>query len=704
MVGEYREEDAESALGAWGSFGSDLALRVYTSRLIGADPLLVLHGGGNTSVKTRELDVTGEPIDVLRVKGSGYDLSNLVPEGLTALDLGALRRLQTRTAMTDTEMVATLEALKLQPSAPFPSVEALLHAWIPAKFVDHTHAKAVLVLTNQPSGRQLIESALGRHFEIIDYVMPGFALAAAARDALAGRNDLHGLVCRHHGIFTWGETAKESYDRMIAAVNACHALWEKQRDPSRGCVSVEVVPDDVVQRALAIAPALRGALSPPSNDPDRPHRRVVLTFRGLDESLRAQLDDPRLSQLAERGVLTPDHVIRTKNLPLILPDSRNETVEAFAVRARTSVADYVQRYGQYLQRHRGSRELFVEDPYPRVVLMPGLGLFCAGATKKDASIAADIVEQSLAARFAAEQLGAFAGLDERDVFEVEFWPPEQAKVRRVKRPPLTGRVALVTGAAGAIGAAVSVALAQQGAAVVMADRAGDGQAQRLRVAADRVRAVGAHPLSLEFDVTDRNACDSAIQLMLQEYGGVDLLVLAHGVAEVADIDALSEASMRRSFEVNAFGSFHLIGAVTKLAKLERTGADIVLISTKNVMDPGASFSAYSASKAAAHQLARVAALELAPYDIRVNVVSPDAVFGDEEIPSQLWQSAGAARAASKGIDPATLPEVYRQRSLLKVAVRPAHVAQAVLFFVERRTPTTGAVLPVDAGLPGAFPR
>ncbi len=704
MVGTpYSEVEAERALTMWGALGSDVALRVYTSRLIGADPLLVLHGGGNTSVKTREHDVTGTPIDVLRVKGSGYDLADLVPDGLTPLDLGALRRLKSRDTMSDTEMVAALEALKLAPSSPFPSVEALLHAWIPAKFVDHTHAMAVLVLTNQPSGNALIATALGSRFAVLDYVMPGFALAVATRDALAGRDDLHGLVCRHHGIFTWGDTAKESYDRMIAAVQACQSLWEKQRDLARACARVEVSAENVLRRAATLAPALRGALSPLSHNPDRPFRRVVLAFRG-DAVLRAQLDDARLAELAARGVLTPDHVIRTKNLPLVLPEIPGESVDAFSLRARTQVADYVQRYERYLERHRGSRELFVEDPYPRVVLMPGLGLFCAAATKREASVAADIVEQSLTARFAAEQLGEFEGLQERDVFEVEFWPPEQAKVRRVKRPASTGRVALVTGAAGAIGAAISGSLAQSGAAVVMADRPGGEQSNRLQVAADRVRTSGSAPFTLAFDVTDKSACEAAVQRVVAEYGGLDLLVLAHGIAEVADIDALSEESLRRSFDVNALGSFHLMGVFTRISKLQATGGDIVLISTKNVMDPGASFAAYSASKAAAHQLARVAALELAPHDIRVNVVSPDAVFGDEQIPSQLWQSAGAARARSKGIDPAALPEIYRQRSLLKLAVRPDHVAQAVLFFVERRTPTTGAVLPVDAGLPGAFPR
>lgn len=700
MAEPYDPKAAAAAIAEWGErHGDDLALRVYSSRLIGRDPALVLHGGGNTSVKCEGRDVTGMPLPVLYVKGSGYDLAAIVPQGFTPLDLRALQRLAGREQMDDTEMVSILEALKLDPRAPFPSVEALLHAFIPGKFVDHTHAVEMLVLTNQPDGRARIEAALGPRFAVLDYVMPGFLLARAGLEAIRGRTDLDGMALRHHGLFTWGATAQESYERMIAAVAACTTAIEQRR---RVTVEVAAPVAPPIDTVASLALALRGALSIPR--PEHPLRkRFVLSFRS-SATLRAQLVDPRLPRLAAHGVLTPDHVIRTKNLPLLFNLAPDENQAARTQRLCAAVAEYAAGYAAYLARHATQQSLVVEDHHPRVVLVPGVGIFCAGASRAEAEIAADITESSLAARLRAADCGEFAGLPERDIFDVEFWPPEQAKLQRRRRPALTGRVALISGAAGAIGTAVAIELARAGAAVVLSDL--DPQGTRLARSAARLRknVPDAALITQSVDLRDPAAIEQALLEVAAAVGGIDLLVMAHGVATPGALDQLESSALRRDFDVNAVGSFQLLGGVVRQMKAQASGGDVVVISTKNVMDPGAEFAAYSASKAAAHQLARVAAIELAPHDIRVNLIAPDAVFGDDEIPSQLWREAGAARARAKGIDPAELPERYRQRNLLKAAVRAEHVASAALFFAERQTPTTGAVLPVDGGLPGAFPR
>jgi rhamnose utilization protein RhaD (predicted bifunctional aldolase and dehydrogenase)/NAD(P)-dependent dehydrogenase (short-subunit alcohol dehydrogenase family) len=665
----------------------ELIACVAASRRIGSDPRLVLHGGGNSSVKLRERDLSGRERAVLRVKGSGFDLATIGPEGFAPLDLEALVALRDRACMDDQQMVAALEAFKLDPRAPFPSVEALLHAWIPARHVLHTHAVAMLILTNQPQGRSLIESALGASFVVLDYVMPGLALARAAADALASRPDAIGLVCRHHGLFTWGQTAAEADQRMADAVERCERVWHQRGGRALTCSPVDLAQRR--QRARRLLPILRGTLG-----------SLIAVFR-CDQPIAAMLDNARLRSLAARGVLTPDHVIRTKNQPLIIDAPEGESPGEFQARWREAVSGYEQEYRSYLARYRGERELVVADAKPRVVLIPQVGVFCFGPTAAEAAIAADITVQSLAARFDAEQIGQFAALDPKDVFEVEFWPPEQAKLRRIQRPALTGKVLVVSGAAGAIGSKVAEWAARAGAAVVISDRRDAPSRERLQTLAERI---GHNALIAPADVTDPGEVEQLFDAAVERFGGVDQLVICHGLAVVGEIDQLTSRGFEDSLRVNALGSFHLLASFTKLVKSADSGGDVVLVSTKNVADPGAAFSAYSASKAAAHQLARVAALELAPSGIRVNLVAPDAVFGEPPFESKLWAEAGAERAKSRGIAPESLPEIYRQRSLLKETITPAHVAAAVLFFLERRTPTTGAVLPVDGGLPGAFSR
>lgn len=701
----WRDAEARDAVEHWADVPDALALRVYSSRLIGADPSLVLHGGGNTSVKTK----TAEGREILWVKGSGRDLVSVGPGDFAPLDLARLRTLETDAAdpLSGKEPSAhiepLLEAARLDRDAPFPSVEALLHAFVPDAYVDHTHADPVLVVANQPEGKAMLAGVLKARFAVLDYVMPGLGLARAVAALRHGNPALEGVVVRHHGVFTWGRSAHESFERMLACVGACEALTRvlaAGQDPHEPRDELRVLPCPDNERAAQLAALIRGALSL-QGEPGA--RRVVLESR-IDGFARRFVDAVGLEERAERALLTPDHVTRTRCWPLLLEAGLNEPLDSVRERLAEGLAQWATRVEAYAKAVDAGIALEARERCPNVVLVPGVGLFAAGRSRREAVVAADIAQRALDAVACGDLIGRYEPPAEQHAAELEFWPLQRAKMEASL--PLEGRVALVTGAAGAIGAGVAVELARRGAALILADRPGSASVERLARVRRRVAEVsnGLAAQVCAFDVTDHESCEAALRRACLIAGGVDLLVLSHGMAEVGDIADLSPERVSQVFSVNALGSFHVLAAFVRQVRAEGRGGDVVLISTKNVPEPGASFGAYSASKAAAHQLARVAAIELAPLDVRVNMVSPDAVFGDDEVPSLLWQDVGAKRARSKGMDPAELPERYRRRNLLKSRVTAEHVAEAVLFFAERRTPTTGAVIPVDGGLPGSFPR
>ena len=697
MVAAWHDEQAAEAAERWASrYGKDLALLVHASRLLGSDPALASHGGGNTSIKIHCDDLFGSPTEVLLIKASGHDLATITPDGFVPLDLQRLRRLVGETATTTPDLDRALRAARIDPDAGFPSVETLLHAVVPARVVLHAHAEAVLVLADQADGAALVETALGESFAVIEYAMPGPALAHQVARTLEARPAIQGLAVRHHGLFVWGASAEEAYRRLAEAVLACRRVADEGlRDEPLPRIEPEApTPAGAEQAAVEFARRLRGRLSLPDRERGLPNRPVV--EHRASAALLDLLRRPTCAELCRRGLLTPDHVLHTGVLPLVLEGPHDDLSPALDAFRRD--------YDAYVERHGGRIDQPGYDPRPRVILVPEVGVFGCGGSRREARAAASLAERTVFARFEAESLGRFDPTPEAEVHALEFWPLEQAK--RAGRRPLEGRVALITGAAGAIGAGIAASLARQGAVVFLADRPGTEDQRRLARAVERVQreAGDEQALALPFDVTDPAAVEAAIDRTAPLCGGIDLLVLSHGMAEVAPIDDLDPARLETVFRVNALGAFHVLGTFVRQVRAQGRGGDVVLVSTKNVPDPGASFSAYSASKAAAHQLARVAAIELAGDDIRVNLVSPDAVFGDAEIPSKLWQEVGPGRARSKGLDPAELPEHYRRRNLLGTPVRVEDVARAVLFFALRQTPTTGAVLPVDGGLPGAFPR
>ena len=703
MKNRWSDSTADEFKARYGPrFGDELALRTYTSRLIGAEPALVLHGGGNTSLKGTQRDVFGDELEALFIKASGHDLANIEPEGHVAVKLAPLQRMRALDDLDDASMEAELRCHLFDSRAPTPSIETPVHALIPERFVDHAHADAILALTNQPDGEARVAEALGPNVIVLPYVFAGFRLSKLVADAREKHPQAVGMIWMHHGIVTWGDSARESYDRMIELVSRAEAVLEGQRCRSltaRRHTSL----DEAHERLGRVAPLLRGRLAAPSGDPDRPHRRVLLLPLVSREVLDL-LDSEGARELCVSPPLTADHLIRTKPLPLWidLPDSADERDSCALI--EEAIEAYADAYRAYLDRHAGSMPEGVEpfDALPRVVLMPGIGALCVGRDARSAAIARDITAQTLAAKERITAMGVeYRGLSEEHLFEMEYRPLQRAKLPSGSGPALAGHVVLVTGAAGAIGSGICEGLLAEGAHVVATDLAGpalDALVEKLDAEAPG-RSVG-----VPVDVTDPDSVEAGFDAASRTWGGVDQVIINAGLAHVAALEEMDLARFQLLQRVNTEGALLLLGSAGRRLKQQGTGGDIVLVSTKNVFAPGARFGAYSATKAAAHQLARIASQELAEYDVRVNMVAPDAVFSHGARSSGLWAEVGPDRMQARGLDAAGLEEYYRNRNLLQAQIRADHVANAVLFFLTRRTPTTGATIPVDGGLPDATPR
>ena len=650
--------------------------RVRTSRLLGSDPSLVLHGGGNTSAKGRIVDIDGQTIDVIWVKGSGWDLATIEDAGFPALDLKKLRKLRAIDELSDEEMVRCVQRCMIDPSGPSPSIETLVHAFLPHVFIDHSHADAILAISNRVNGEALCQEIFGDRVVALPFIMPGFPLSKAVVDAVDAHPDVEGVFLHKHGLFTFGETGEESLHRHLELVNMASSYFKNEyRNVTEAIAQTSKVPSEVL-------PALRGTLG---------GQHILVLETRQDPWILAALARSDAEALLVTPPLTPDHTIRTKSLPCWIDPDKQSIASA--------IDRYIEAYNDYYTAGcaaRGSRTPL--DPSPRVMLVPGLGLVTAGATSKAARIAGDIAEHTILTKLAGAGLGAYEGLPDLDLFDMEYWTLEQAKISKQARRPLEGQVAVLTGGAGAIGEGIARVLADAGAAVALLDIRGD----EAKVVADQIGIEGV--TAVQVDVTDEESIRSAFEEICLRYGGVDILIPNAGVAHSAPLDQHDTDIFRHVVEINQIGVFLTLKVAIPILRNQGRGGSVVIVSSKNVLAPGAEFSSYSSSKAGAQQLGKVAAMELAGDDIHVNMVCPDAVFGTRENPSGLWNEVGPQRAASRGLATEDLEEFYRQRNLLKTTISAEDVGQAVLFFASRATPTTGALLPVDGGVPAGFPR
>ena len=717
----WSEADAAAAVAHYGTQGipEDLALRTYSARLLGADPELVLHGGGNTSVKTTATGLLGETIPVLCVKGSGWDLATIEPPGHPAVRLEPLQALRALPSLSDEAMVAAQRQNLLDPAAPNPSVEALLHAFLPHRFVDHTHATALLALADQPDAERICRELYGDRVALVPYVMPGFALALAAADAYeqaeararAAGQELEGMVLLQHGLFSFGATARQSYERMIALVRqaeerigqAAGAGWTSPPpsvpEPSAGAAAV--LP--ILRGLLARAAGAHGCRSP-----------WLLALRGTPLTLQL-VNDARLPEWAQRGVATPDHVIRTKAQPLVLPPlpaaltalperaawpedpAAAAALAQWRLQAEQALAAFIGAYQAYFSRQNArvgghKRPL---DPLPRLVAIPGLGLVGVGASLAEAHVAADLGEAWSRTLLAAEAVGRFQPVDEGHTFDLEYWSLEQAKLGKGQERPFAGRVVLVTGGGGGIGAATAEAFAAQGALVVVLDR---DQAAAAAVAA----RCGGRSLALGCDVTDPAAVADALAAVARHCGGLDLLVSNAGAAWTGAIADLPPADLQACFALNFFAHQTMAQAAVACFRLQdgaepgehRLGGQLLFNVSKQALNPGPGFGAYGVAKAALLALMRQYALEEGGHGIRANAINADRIRS-----GLLDGEMIRARAAARGVSEAT----YMAGNLLGEEVRAVDVAQAFVALA-RMERTTGAVLTVDGGNVAAMVR
>ncbi|MGB8710759.1 MAG: bifunctional aldolase/short-chain dehydrogenase [Methyloceanibacter sp.] len=652
----------------------DLALRVYTTRLLGRDPLLVLHGGGNTSVKTRAKDDLGVEHEVIAVKGSGWDMAEIEPQGMPAVKLEPLRRLRALSALSDEAMVNVQRLNLLDASAPNPSVETLLHAFLPHKFIDHTHAAAVLSIVDQPDGEALAREVYDGRMGIVRYIAPGFGLAKAAAEVFEQSPDVEGLILHKHGIFTFGETAREAYERMIEMVS----LAESRLRQGRPVVFQARTLADELAEVAEIAPIIRGAVALPADKPGGEPTRFVMTFRTGPEIL-AYVNGAELADYSQRGVVTPDHIIRTKNTPLVVSPPEPGRLDEFARHVKQAVAEFSAGYDSYFGRENekvgGIKSKL--DSAPRVVLVPGLGLFGIGRSAKDADIAADLAENTVRVVTDAEGIGRYEPLPESDLFELEYWSLEQAKLKGAVVKPLTGQVALVTGA-GAIGSATAKALAAEGAAVAIVDIYGD----TARKVAKSFKGLG-----LQCDVTKPEEVRDAFAKVCERFGGVDIVVSNAGAAWQGRIGDVSDELLRQSFELNFFAHQTVAKEAVRIMLKQGTGGALLFNISKQAVNPGASFGPYGLPKAAAMLLMRQYALDYGKDGIRSNGVNADRVRS-----GLLTDVMIADRAKARGVSEGE----YMSGNLLGREVLAEDVAQAFVALAKARK-TTGHIEAVDGG-------
>lgn len=701
MRSRWNEAEAAAAVERWVvPYGKDLALRVYTSRLIGADPSLVLHGGGNTSLKTPVKTVFGDEITALFVKGSGCDLQAIEPAGFTALQLAPLARLRQLDDLSEAGMISQLRLSQLDASAPSPSVETLLHAFLPYRYIDHSHANVVLCLSNQPAGDRLLREAVGEQVIVLPYITPGFPLAKEVARVVEQQPAARGIIVAKHGLFTFADDARTAYERHIEAVDACERFLAA-RQPKRLFTpryTVEARPADLAAQA---APILRGLLAERTESEDIQYRRLLLDWRADDEVL-AFVNSAQATTLASTGPLTPDHVIRTKPFALHVASPIWDDAPRLRQQLAEAVAEFVRRYEAYVSQHNDGTGNAKSDPFPRVVFLPGAGVFCFGRTKTEARIAADITVQGLRAKAIAHAMGGYESASTEHLYMMEHWSLQRAKLGRTAALPLERQVVFITGAAGAIGYGIAKVCAEAGAHLVLTDI----DAKRLGPVAERIEKAHGRgsATAIPMDVTDAASVRAGFDEACRSYGGVDVVVVNAGIAHVAAVADLCDADLDRVMAVNFTGAFLTIREGVRALRAQALGGNIVINSSKNVFGPGKDFGAYSASKAAAHQLGKVAAIELAAEGIRVNMINADAIFAEDDVASGLWATVGPDRARSRGLKLEELPEYYRGRNLLRARVTARHVGNAVVFFASNRTPTTGATLPVDGGVVEAFPR
>jgi rhamnose utilization protein RhaD (predicted bifunctional aldolase and dehydrogenase)/NAD(P)-dependent dehydrogenase (short-subunit alcohol dehydrogenase family) len=684
----WRDDEANAAMAAAGPDEADrqLALRVYTSRLIGRVPDLVMHGGGNTSVKVRRRDLFGAEIDVLHVKGSGWDLETIEAAGLPGVRMDELLRLRDLDALSDEDMVNVQRCNLLDSTSPNPSVETLLHAYLPHKFVDHTHATEMLALANLPEVAGVVNEIFGDRVALVPYVMPGFALAKRAAEIYESNPKVEGLLLVNHGHFTLGATARESYLAMVTHVAEAAAWFAKRRnapparpatrpDPAHALATLRGAMGDARSSATGDA---RSSATGDARSSNRDAAMPILDLRGGDAVLSFLARDD-MAELATRGVATPDHVIRTKGTPLLL--SQAELADGKApVAAKIDL--FKKNYEAYFNRNapNAKSKKIMLNPTPLVAWIPGLGVVGMGSDAAAARVAGDLAEQTLRVMALGEDAGGYRPIGEADLFDMEYWSLEQAKLGKGVAPALQGRVVLITGGAGAIGRATAAAFKARGASVFLVDR----EEQSLAAA---LKSLGRDQGGIALDITREGAAKDAMAAAVRRFGGLDILVSNAGAAFTGEVATLDDKILRASLELNFFAHHHCAQAAAAIFRTQGRGGLMLFNVSKQAVNPGKGFAAYGLPKAATFFLVKQLALELGAEGVRVNGINADRIRS-----GLLHDAFIEERAKARGIT----PDAYMEGNLLKREVEARHVGEAfvALALAER---TTAHVMTVDGG-------
>ncbi|RWN02808.1 MAG: bifunctional aldolase/short-chain dehydrogenase [Mesorhizobium sp.] len=677
MKNLWNDGDAEKLVADYAMKGvaRDLALRVYTTRLLGGEPRLVLHGGGNTSCKTKAIDLVGDEWDVLCVKGSGWDMGVIEPQGLPAVKLGALLKARSLKKLSDEDMVALQRVNLIDPSSPNPSVETLLHAFLPHKFVDHTHSTAILAIVDQDDSEALSKKVFGNKMGFVPYIMPGFDLAKAAADVFDADPTVEGLILDKHGIFTFGDDAKQAYDRMIHYVDIAEDFIASHGKPH----SEKAALPARLAKPAEIAPMLRGAVAVARGEGR--FDRMISDFRTSD-AIVDFINSAKIADYAGRGVSTPDLSIRIKTGPMALPAPDAGKIDDYKSVIRQHVENFATDYRAYFETNDALDDVkrTMLDQMPRLTLVPGLGMFGHGRTLKDAKIASDVGEMWIEAVRGAEAIGDFHPLSKADLFPLEYWSLEQAKLASNKPKPLTGQIVLVTGGAGAIGAATAKLFADNGAHAVVVDLDAARAAEAAKKAGNGSIGVGA-------DITDPAQMRAAFDKAVAVYGGLDILVSNAGAAWEGRIGELDDATLRKSFELNFFAHQSAAQNAVRIMLEQGTGGVLLFNTSKQAINPGPKFGAYGMPKAATLFLSRQYAVDYGAHGIRSNAVNADRIRS-----GLLTDAMIASRSSARGVS----EKEYMAGNLLGQEVTAEDVAQAFLHqaLAER---TTANVTTVDGG-------
>jgi rhamnose utilization protein RhaD (predicted bifunctional aldolase and dehydrogenase)/NAD(P)-dependent dehydrogenase (short-subunit alcohol dehydrogenase family) len=677
MESKWSEQEAEAFISRTLSprCNRDLALRLYTARLIGADSSLVLHGGGNCSVKTVIFDDLGRDTEVLSVKASGRDLATVGPADFPALRLAELRGLRALDSSGETDLANAFRIRMLDAAAPSPSVESLLHAFLPHRYIDHSHATAILSVVNQRAPEKICRELYNGTLALVPHVMSGLGLAKLAAEVYEAYPEVEGLLLLQHGLVTFGDSARESYERHIRAVDTALTLVRKRRY----WATFSSFPPIESVRYSELGPILRGGLG--SHE-----RHYLLTLRDRS-SVRDFVDSPQLVALSQRGVATPDHVIRTKRVPLLLNLEGAGNSQELSVRVKNAVEEYRLAYRAYIERNKHRKPTAFEqlDPDPRIVLVPGLGMVAIGESEREAEIAADIYQQTIEIMQNAEAIDSYQPPSEEATFDLEYWALEQAKLGHGATGSLRGRVVYVTGAASGIGAAVARCFVREGCAVYLVD-----------CSAEPLEALAAE-LGCAFqvvDVTDEAAVWSSVERAVRKYGGLDGAVSNAGSAEQSPIDTCPAPLLQKSIQLNLLAHQWVSSSVTKVLRLQGKGGFLLFNASKAAFNPGAEFGPYAIAKAGLIALMKQYALELGRFGIRSNAVNADRVRT-----GLFSQKLIEERAKARGIE----TDSYFKTNLLGREVTAEDVARAFLSLALAES-TTGCVITVDGGNIAASPR